>query len=110
MRAPRQRLSASRRANRRLLGARDASQACAGMDAGRPCSIQAIEAVCGLRTQGSTGVEPGTLRTLLRFGPTNLLNDNEPEWALLRPTERQQGIFQRVDPARTVTVRTGRGL
>src|SRR6266511_855374 len=94
MRAPRQRLSASRRANRRPLGARDASQACAGVDAGRPYSIQAIEAECGLRTQGSTGVEPGTLTTLLRFGPTNLLNDNEPEWSLVRPTETQKGIFE----------------
>src|ERR671922_2152028 len=68
MRAPRQRLSASRRTNRRPLGARDASQACAGVDAGRPCSIQAIETVRGLRTQGSLGVEPGTLSTLPAAG------------------------------------------
>src|ERR687887_748924 len=68
MRAPRQRLSASRRTNRRPLGARDASQACAGVDAGRACSIQAIETVRGLRTQGSLGVEPGTLSTLPAAG------------------------------------------
>src|SRR5262249_50273643 len=58
----RQRLSSSRRANGGLLGARDASQACVGVDAGRPCSVQTIETVCDLRTQGSTGVELGTLR------------------------------------------------
>ena len=46
------------------LGARDASQACAGVAAGRACSIQAIEAVSCLWTQGSTGIEPGTLRPL----------------------------------------------
>src|SRR6478752_21888 len=62
MRAPRQGLSPSRRENRRSLGARDASQACAGVAAGRAYSIQAIEAVCCLWTQGSTGIEPGTLR------------------------------------------------
>ena len=27
-----------------------------------PCSIQAIEALCRLWTQGSTGIEPSTLR------------------------------------------------
>jgi len=43
------------------LARRDASQACVGVDAGRPCSVQTIETVCGLRTQGSTGVELGTL-------------------------------------------------
>jgi hypothetical protein len=48
----------------RPLGARDASQACAGVDAGRACSIQAIEALCRLWTQGSTGIEPGTLSHL----------------------------------------------
>src|SRR5262245_13538886 len=62
VRAPRQGLSPSRRENRRPLGARDASQACAGVAAGRACSIQAIEAVCCLWMQGSTGIEPGTLR------------------------------------------------
>src|SRR5215470_18776627 len=62
VRAPRQGLFTSRRENRRPLGARDASQACAGVAAGRACSIQAIEAVCSLWTQGSTGIEPGTLR------------------------------------------------
>src|SRR5215831_20271099 len=61
VRAPRQGLSSSRRANGGPLGARDASQACVGVDAGRPCSVQTIETVCGLRTQGSTGVELGTL-------------------------------------------------
>src|SRR6266404_5235725 len=53
VRAPRQGLSPSRRENRRPLGARDASQACAGVAAGRACSTQAIEAVCCLWTQGS---------------------------------------------------------
>jgi hypothetical protein len=62
VRAPRQGLSSSRRANGGPPGARDASQACVGVDAGRPCSVQTIETVCGLRTQGSTGVELGTLR------------------------------------------------
>src|ERR671937_248103 len=62
VRVPRQGLSPSRRENRRLLGARDASQACARVAAGRACSSQAIEAVCCLWTQGSTGIEPGTLR------------------------------------------------
>ena len=62
MRAPRQGLSPSRRENRRPLGARDASQACAGVAAGRAYSIQAIEAMCCLWTHGSTGIEPGTLR------------------------------------------------
>ena len=61
VRAPRQGLSPSRRENRRSLGARDASEACAGVDAGRACSIQAIEALCRLWTQGSTGIVPGTL-------------------------------------------------
>jgi hypothetical protein len=37
-----------------------------------PCTIQAIETVCGLRTQAGIGVEPGTLSTLLRFGGTKL--------------------------------------
>jgi hypothetical protein len=64
VRAPGQGLSPSRRENRRSLGARDASQACAGVDAGRACSIQAIEALCRLWTQGSTGIEPGTLSHL----------------------------------------------
>src|SRR5919108_2390874 len=62
VRAPRQGLSPSRRENRRSLGARDASQECAGVAARRACSIQAIEAVSCLWTQGSTGIEPGTLR------------------------------------------------
>jgi hypothetical protein len=67
VRAPRQRLSPSRRENRRSLGARDASPACAGVDAGRACSIQAIEALCRLWTQGSTEIEPGTLSHLRAF-------------------------------------------
>jgi hypothetical protein len=62
-------LSPSRRENRRSLGARDASQACAGVDAGRACSIQAIEALCRLWTQGSTGIEPGTLSHLRSSAP-----------------------------------------
>jgi hypothetical protein len=70
VRAPRQGLSPSRRENRRSLGARDASQACAGVDAGRACSIQAIESLCGLWTQGSTGIEPGTLSYLRAFAAT----------------------------------------
>jgi hypothetical protein len=70
VRAPRQGLSPSRRENRRSLGARDASQACAGVDAGRACSIQAIEALCRLWTQGSTGIEPGTLSYLRAFAAT----------------------------------------
>jgi len=45
------------------LARENASQACAGVAAGRTCSIQAIEAVCCLWTQGSTGIEPGTLRS-----------------------------------------------
>ena len=52
------------------LGARDASQACAGVAAGRACSIQAIEAVSCLWTQGSTGIEPGTLSHLRAFAAT----------------------------------------
>src|SRR2546430_17380874 len=56
--------------NRRCLGARDASQACAGVDAGRSCSIQALEDVCRLWTQGSTGIEPGTLSHLRAFAAT----------------------------------------
>ena len=63
VRAPRQGLSPGCRASRRPLGARGASQACAGVDAGRACSIQAIEALCRLWTQGSTGIELGTLRS-----------------------------------------------
>jgi hypothetical protein len=51
-------------------GARDASQACAGVDAGRACSIQAIEALCRLWTQGSTGIEFSTLSDLRVFGAT----------------------------------------
>ena len=70
VRAPRQGLSPSRRENRRSLRARDASQACAGVDAGRACSMQAIEAVCCLWTQGSTGIEPGTLSHLQAFAAT----------------------------------------
>src|SRR5438876_8414769 len=70
VRAPRQGLSPSRRENRRCLGARDASQACAGVDAGRSCSIQALEALCRLWTQGSTGIEPGTLSHLRAFAAT----------------------------------------
>jgi hypothetical protein len=70
VRAPGQGLSPSRRENRRSLGARDASQACAGVDAGRACSIQAIEALCRLWTQGSTGIEPGTLSHLRAFAAT----------------------------------------
>ena len=61
VRAPRQGLSPSRRENRRSLGARDASEARAGVDAGRACSIQAIEALCRLWTQGSTGIVLGAL-------------------------------------------------
>jgi hypothetical protein len=66
-------LSPSRRENRRSLGARDASQACAGVDAGRACSIQAIEALCRLWTQGSTGIEPGTLSHLRSSAPSATL-------------------------------------
>src|SRR5215831_2334543 len=71
VRAPRQGLSSSRRANGGPPGARDASQACVGVDAGRPCSVQTIETVCGLRTQGSTGVELGTLTTRVRAKSMN---------------------------------------
>jgi hypothetical protein len=46
------------------------SQACAGVDAGRACSIQALEALCRLWTQGSTGIEPGTLSHLRAFAAT----------------------------------------
>jgi len=67
VRAPRQGLSASLRENRRSLGARDASQACAGVDAGRACSIQALEALCRMWTQGSTGIKLGTLSHLRAF-------------------------------------------
>src|SRR5262249_9001430 len=71
VRAPRQGLSPSRRENRRPLGARDASQACAGVAAGRACSIQAIEAGCCLWMQGSTGIGPGTfMRSTNLFLPT----------------------------------------
>ena len=63
VRAPRQGLSPGCRASRRPLGARDASQACVGVDAGRACSIQTIEALCRLWTQGSAGFELGTLRS-----------------------------------------------
>jgi hypothetical protein len=46
----------------KTLGARDAFEASAGVDAGRTCSIQAIEAVSHLRAQDSAGIGPGTLR------------------------------------------------
>src|SRR5262249_12150951 len=74
VRAPRQGLSPSRRENRRPLGARDGSPACAGVAAGRACSIQAIEAVCCLWMQGNTGIEPRTLRlyTILLLPTTAL--------------------------------------
>src|SRR5262249_33265514 len=60
--ASRQGLSPSRRKSRRPLGARDASQAGARVDAGRARSVQAIEALCRLWTQGSTRIELGALR------------------------------------------------
>src|SRR5262245_66557201 len=62
VRAPRKGLSPSRRASRRPLGARDASQACAGVDAGRARSVKAGEALRRLWTQGSTRIELGAWR------------------------------------------------
>src|SRR5262245_53829257 len=62
VRAPGQGLSPRRRASRRPLGARDAYQACAGVDACRARGVKAVEALCRLWTQGSTGIERGALR------------------------------------------------